>query len=152
MWELKHDGYRALFYLDSATRRAEFISRTGKVMGRFQWLADALAKELSHSRLVLDGEIVVLDAAGHSHFNALAKRDAPATFYCFDIPISGNDNRQHPLSSRKNLMTAMWSNGRPHMTIGEYVDGMSGTHCSSRSARAIARGSSARRCSRPTAW
>src|SRR5689334_1187138 len=103
------DGDRAVFYRDRAAGTAYFLSRTGKVMSRFQHVADALAKQLHISDVILEGELVVLDEQGLSHFNELSRRDARVSFYAFDMPWTrGDDKRDHPLSSRKNAMRAMF--------------------------------------------
>lgn len=124
IWEVKHDGWRALFYRDRAAGTAQFVSRNGRVLARFQPVADALAKQLHISDIILDGELVVLDETGKSHFNELSRRDARVSFYAFDMPWSGGtDKRDHPLSSRKNAMRAMFSSGTDHMVIGDHVVG-----------------------------
>lgn len=121
-WELKHDGFRGLLYIEH--RRGRFLSRTGRDMPRFQSLADALAKELSVPTLILDGELVVLDDEGRSQFNALMRRDPPAVFSCFDILWSGGgDLRQRPLRDRKGQLQGMWPHGTDHMLIADYVVG-----------------------------
>lgn len=123
-YEVKHDGYRAVFYRDRAAGLAQFISRTGKVMARFQHVADALAKQLHISDIILDGELVVLDESGRSHFNELARRDARVTFYAFDLPWSGGaDKRDHPLSSRKNALRGMFGPGTDSMVVGNHIVG-----------------------------
>lgn len=120
LWEIKHDGFRALLYVEQ--RRGRFISRTGRHMVRFQWLADRVATELRVPTAILDGEIVVLDEDGRSHFDALSRRDPPATLYAFDhIWGGGGDQRQVPLIQRKAAMQAIWSHGTDHMVIGGHV-------------------------------
>jgi len=114
VWELKHDGFRALLYVER--RRGRFISRTGREMPRFQWLADQLAVGLQLETVVLDGELVCLDSEGRSQFNELIRRDAEASFYAFDILWSGaGDQRQAPWQQRQNTMQALWPMGVPGM-------------------------------------
>ena len=60
VYELKHDGFRALAYLDGG--RCRFISRRGNEMKRFTDLSACIAKELKFTDAVLDGEVCALDA------------------------------------------------------------------------------------------
>lgn len=120
LWELKHDGWRALLYVDR--RRGRFISRTGRDMPRFQWLADQLAKALQLETVVLDGELVCLDADGRSHFAQLSRRDANVCFYAFDLLWSGaGDQRQVLWQQRQNTIHALWPMGVAGMLIASSV-------------------------------
>jgi bifunctional non-homologous end joining protein LigD len=54
VYELKHDGFRALAYLDQGLCR--LVSRRGNEMKRFEDLRASLGKELKVKNAVLDGE------------------------------------------------------------------------------------------------
>src|ERR1051326_6489305 len=83
LFEIKHDGFRALLHCDSEGAYLE--SRRGNVFKSFQSLADSIWHELRGRRCVLDGEIVCLDKQGRSQFNELLFRRGDPFFYAFDI-------------------------------------------------------------------
>ena len=119
LFEPKLDGFRALAFLEAGAVR--LVSRAGKDMTRnFPAIADDLAV-LPHERLVIDGEIVALDADGMPDFNLLQHHSgAPLTwhsehredagpvsiaYYPFDLLyLNGRDLRQVPLRQRKRLL------------------------------------------------
>ena len=72
VYELKHDGFRALAYLDAG--RCRLVSRRGNEMKRFNDLSACIAEELKVANAVLDGEIVALDGNGRPAFYDLMKR------------------------------------------------------------------------------
>jgi len=116
LFELKYDGFRML-----AERRdgeARLLYRSGReATGIFPELARAVAA--LPFDLILDGEAVVLDAAGRPAFQLLQRRGqrtrridaehaaaaAPATFFAFDLlAFAGYDLRPLPLALRKDLL------------------------------------------------
>jgi len=120
LFELKYDGYRTL-----AARTKEgplLLSRAGHDLGpRFPEVTRAVAS-LPGEGLVVDGELVVLDAAGRPSFQGLQKRaqltrrvdvergtvERPATLYLFDLlAIGGHDLRRLPLLERKRLLARL---------------------------------------------
>ncbi|HEX6432923.1 MAG TPA: DNA ligase D, partial [Gemmatimonadales bacterium] len=116
LFELKMDGYRAL-----AVRDGEpcLLSRNGNdLTACFPEVTRAL-KALPHERLILDGELVAVDAAGRPNFQRLQQRaqlrrpldirhaavENPVTFYAFDLlAFATYDLRSLPLSQRKALL------------------------------------------------
>jgi bifunctional non-homologous end joining protein LigD len=97
MWEPKLDGYRVLAFIDNG--KVKLRSRRGlDLTSSFPGLAAELAQQAVLA-MVLDGEIVVYDAAGRPSFGELqnrvqlktereiaaAERKAPAVFYGFDL-------------------------------------------------------------------
>ena len=72
VYELKHDGFRALAYVNNGGCR--LVSRRGNEMKRFSDLAACIAKELKVKEAILDGEIVALDSGGMPAFYDLMKR------------------------------------------------------------------------------
>ena len=72
IFELKHDGFRAVFYLQVG--ECKIISRNQRNLG-FESLKKALAK-LPVQTAILDGEIVCLDGKGVSQFNELVSRSS----------------------------------------------------------------------------
>jgi bifunctional non-homologous end joining protein LigD len=115
IFELKYDGFRML-----ATHRgkhAELVSRRGNNFAhRFPEITAALV-ELPE--VVLDGELVVLDAEGRPLFDQLswrsrlkkqisiehAARTRPAVLFAFDLlELDREDMRAHPLLERKGWL------------------------------------------------
>jgi len=95
LFELKHDGFRALAYINDG--RCELISRRRNSYKSFQELRDNLAK-LKVKNAVIDDEIVCLDSEGRSIFNELLSRRGYPIFYAFDLLyLNGRDLRQLPL-------------------------------------------------------
>jgi bifunctional non-homologous end joining protein LigD len=86
VYELKHDGFRALAYI--AEGHCRLISRRGNVMKRFNDLSGSIAKELKVTDAILDGEIVALDGDGLPAFYDLMKRRCQAVYYAFDIYLA----------------------------------------------------------------
>lgn len=103
--EIKFDGYRAQAHLHS--RAAIIYTRRGyDWTTAFQTIADDLARARAKS-VVLDGEVVVLDAEGRSDFRLLQQdlaqgRTDRLTYFAFDLlELNGTDLREQPLSERK---------------------------------------------------
>jgi bifunctional non-homologous end joining protein LigD len=75
---------------------------------------------------VIDGEVVVLDKAGVSDFDALSSRkyDKRAQLYAFDL-LAGDDKdlRGLPLSIRKVGLTQLLSDPVDGVFIAEYEQG-----------------------------
>lgn len=135
VFELKLDGYRML----AARRdgRASLVTRGGHDLGpRFPELAQVL-EALPFGDLVLDGEVVVHDGAGHPSFQRLQGRaqlvdpgeiaraavERPASFYAFDLlAAEGWDLRSLPLLDRKALLRRVLPGVGPF----RYVDHFSG--------------------------
>lgn len=115
VFELKHDGYRLLL-----SKRGEEVSLTSRrgnsLTGWFPEIAEELRKLPDG---VVDGELVMLDAAGKPEFHRLRGRCAmkdpkrieaearahPAAVFAFDLLESeGKDVRALPLLKRKTLL------------------------------------------------
>ena len=117
LFELKLDGYRLRAARENG--EARLVSRNGHdLSGSFPEVARAVAA-LPYDDVVLDGEVVVLDDAGHPSFQRLQNRarlsrpleirraavDAPATLYLFDLlALEGYDLRPLPLVKRKSIL------------------------------------------------
>jgi bifunctional non-homologous end joining protein LigD len=111
--EIKFDGYRTLCRIDGTTVR--FFTREGKDWtARFGALTDAAA-QLRVRQAFLDGEIVVMDEQGVSHFQslqeALGKNETTRLIYCvFDLlHLEGYDLTQAPLFMRKQILARLLS-------------------------------------------
>jgi len=107
LFEIKWDGYRAICTIgDDGTMK--LTSRNGlDLLGKFPDMAD-LAQAFSSVPIVVDGEIVSLDASGRSDFQRLqyyGKDRVPLTFAAFDVLYAdGKDLRKRPLEERKALL------------------------------------------------
>ena len=56
IFEIKHDGFRGLAYLDDGT--CELVSRNNHTYTRYRHLQEAIADQLEVADAILDGEIV----------------------------------------------------------------------------------------------
>ena len=98
IFELKHDGFRGLVYLED--QQCRLVSRNQRGL-KFASLETALAK-LPVDSAILDGEVICLDQNGVSRFNQLLNRKTEPVFYAFDLLwLNGEDLRQLPLIERK---------------------------------------------------
>jgi bifunctional non-homologous end joining protein LigD len=120
IFELKHDGFRAVAYLYNG--ECKLISRNMRFM-RFDSLRKALAK-LPVLDAILDGEIVCLDNEGISRFNHLLNGKQPV-FYAFDLLwINGEDIRQSPLLERKQRLSGLIRSGQfERIVCAQHIDG-----------------------------
>ncbi len=115
-YEPKLDGYRVIAFVQGTTVRLQ--SRRGlDLTACFPELAADLAAQAA--QMILDGEIVALDAAGRPSFNALqnraqlktaaeiaaAQRDTPVVLVCFDLLHFGGLNlRAAPYRDRRRYL------------------------------------------------
>jgi bifunctional non-homologous end joining protein LigD len=110
--EIKLDGYRILCRIDAGEVR--LISRNGKDWSaRFAEIAEAAASLPIESAL-LDGEVVVLDEAGRSDFQALQNvatagaQQRNLFYFAFDLlHLEGRDITGLPLLKRKALLATL---------------------------------------------
>ena len=116
--ELKFDGYRMVCHLNRG--KAEFWSRNGKNWThKFPNLAAAL-KDLPVVNAILDGEVVIVDKAGRTSFQALQQSmgrgadKVPAfVFEIFDlIYLEGYSLTRSPLRERKSILEALLKSGK----------------------------------------
>ena len=115
LFEIKWDGVRALARIENSALTLR--SRNGVDIGqRYPELA-ALPDALAARKAILDGEIVALDAQGHSDFQRLQERmhvrapgeslvaQIPVAYFAFDLLYcDGYDLREAPLLERKQLL------------------------------------------------
>jgi bifunctional non-homologous end joining protein LigD len=106
LFELKHDGFRALAVIDG--HRCRLVSRGGHVFKQWPLLAEEVAHAVRAHRAVLDGEIVCLRPNGASDFNALLLRRDWPVYYAFDaLEVEGEDLREKQLLMRKRWLKAV---------------------------------------------
>src|SRR3981189_2154329 len=115
LFEIKWDGVRALARIENGALTLR--SRTGvDIAKRYPELA-SLPDALAARQAILDGEIVALDAQGHSDFERLQERmhvrapsnnlvaQIPVVYFAFDLLYcDGYDLRETPLLDRKQLL------------------------------------------------
>jgi bifunctional non-homologous end joining protein LigD len=112
VWELMHDGYRALLIRDG--ERVSLQTRKGNEL--LQFFPEIAAELRKLPDCAIDGELVMLDANGKPEFHQLRGRCAirdpervgrvavskPAAVFAFDLlELSGKDLRSRPLLKRK---------------------------------------------------
>ena len=128
--ELKFDGYRMIALIRDG--KATLVSRNGKEWtAAFQPIADMLGNIAARSA-VLDGEVVVTDAAGRTNFSDL--KTALSTgksdrfqYYAFDLLRLGEEDlRPRPLTERKavlkTLLERQGERARKHILYSESFD------------------------------
>jgi bifunctional non-homologous end joining protein LigD len=121
LFELKHDGFRTIAYIDSGDCR--LVSRNLRALP-FKSLRASLA---AITNAILDDEIVVLDYGGVNQFNALLSRkgEEVAVFYAFDlIWMNGTDLRELPLVERKKRLCELARTSRcQRLLYAQHIDG-----------------------------
>jgi bifunctional non-homologous end joining protein LigD len=115
LFEIKWDGVRALAWIDGGALTLR--SRTAAdITQRYPELA-SLPDAFAARQVIVDGEIVALDAQGRSDFERLQERmhvrapselllsQMPVVYYIFDLLYcDGYDLRKSPLIGRKQLL------------------------------------------------
>ena len=115
LFEIKWDGVRALARIENGAFTLR--SRTGVDIARCYSELASLPDALVARQAILDGEIVALDAQGHSDFERLQERmhvrapgerllaQIPVVYFAFDLLYcDGYDLRETPLLDRKQLL------------------------------------------------
>jgi bifunctional non-homologous end joining protein LigD len=122
LFELKHDGFRALAYISEG--QCELISRRRNSYKSFRELRSHLAG-LKVRNAVIDGELVCLDSEGRSVFDELLLRKGCPIFYAFDLLyLNDRDLRQLSLIERKRkLRYLIGESGLADVISGKYVEG-----------------------------
>src|SRR5471030_2302054 len=124
--EIKYDGYRMLCRIEKG--KARLYSRNAKDWtAAFAGIAADLGK-LPLRTAWIDGEVVVLDAAGRTSFqtlqNALTAKDAPLSLFAFDLVyLDGYDLRNVVLTERKRLLRGIVGDGVGAIRAGPEVQG-----------------------------
>ncbi|HET9853730.1 MAG TPA: DNA ligase D [Methylomirabilota bacterium] len=124
--EIKLDGYRILLRIERG--RVKLLTRNRQDWTpRFPGVAEAAAA-LPVKEALLDGEIVVLDRAGVSSFQALQQTDRLETgrtpvFVAFDLLfLDGLDLRPLPLVERKARLARVLKGRRGRLRYSEHFD------------------------------
>jgi bifunctional non-homologous end joining protein LigD len=120
LFELKHDGFRAVCYIENG--KCRLVSRNLRNL-RFESLQKTLAK-LSVQDAILDCEIICLDQNGVSQFNTLLERSKEPVFYAFDLLwLDGGDLKDMPLIERKNRLSELvQSSGCNRLLYAQHIE------------------------------
>ncbi len=128
--EIKLDGYRTIALVDSG--KVKLLTRTGiDWTEKYGVLADAFAA-LPVKQAVLDGEIVVVDDTGITHFADLQQALSDhatqrLTFFAFDLMyLDGYDLTRARLDARKALLEAMLAPVIDASSAIQFSDGITG--------------------------
>lgn len=125
IFEIKWDGYRVLAY---KKMRVTLLSRNKK---SFNEHFPILVKELQKlpGPFVLDGEVVVLDQKGRSHFQLLQnyqkQKNGPIYYFIFDIlSYKGKDLTGFPLIERKKFLKKLLQKyPSKHLCFSDHITG-----------------------------
>ncbi len=128
LYELKYDGYRILAFVEGNGVR--LITRNGNdFVNRFHNIATSLIRFSAGRAMVLDGEIVVTDAAGKSDFQALqnyikSPKGKNLTYIIFDLlAFDGIDLRGRPLIERKEMLEKLLKDAPPNLYYSRHIKG-----------------------------
>ena len=137
IFELKYDGFRLLAGNEAGRPRLRYRGGS-EATAAFPEVAAALGT--LPRDLVLDGELVVVDESGRTHFQRMQKRlmlrrprevaraasgGLGATLFAFDLlGLEGYDLRALPLRERKGLLRGLLPRGRGGAV--RYVDHVEG--------------------------
>jgi len=125
LYEIKYDGYRAVTSL--AGGRVTIRTRNGlDWTDRFAALVPAL-QALPCRDAVLDGEIAVADAQGHTDFgalqDALSSDSGELTYYLFDLmELDGKNLRGLRLRARKDKLHALIGTGQGPLVYSDHIE------------------------------
>lgn len=123
IYEIKWDGYRAIGSWDG--QAAELYSRNGQDFSqKYPSVHEALRKLKKPA--VIDGEVVIVDETGKSHFELLqnyGNQGGDLVYYVFDLLwLDGHDLRDLPLLQRKELLKALLPSNGP-IRYSDHVKG-----------------------------
>jgi bifunctional non-homologous end joining protein LigD len=105
--EIKHDGYRTCLVVDGEESRA--YTRNGHDWtAQYRPVVEA-SREIECQNAVIDGEMIVQDAAGRSDFaalrSAITAEPHRLVLYAFDLLVlDGDDLRKLPLLERREML------------------------------------------------
>ncbi|MEP6711906.1 MAG: DNA ligase D [Ferruginibacter sp.] len=125
LFEIKWDGYRAISEINDG--EVKLYSRNGNSFKSAYPLVISALEKIKH-KVVLDGEVVVLDEKGKSDFQKLQHYEEntqyPMCYYVFDVlAIDGKKTHELPLVKRKQLLQKII----PKSTVLKYSDHIVGS-------------------------
>lgn len=121
-FEGKWDGYRLL--VDADHGELTLTSRSGRDVTREFPQLQSLAADLADHHVVLDGEVVALDAAGAPSFQAIQHRTADSNieFWAFDVlALDGRSLLRAKYRDRRRILEVLSDGGVP--IVPELLEG-----------------------------
>lgn len=120
-YELKYDGFRAVCALVDG-ELAMWSRNELDLEPRFPRIAEALRK-LKVPEVVLDGEIVALDAAGVPRFQLLQSGEHREVLFVFDVIwYDGHDLRKLPYVERRKVLEKILKRAPAAIEISKTLD------------------------------
>lgn len=124
LFEIKWDGYRALAYIDRGD-----VTLKSRTQHRWNDKFPSIIASLKQvpGQVILDGELVVVDANGRSDFqrmqNFMTSGEGNLCYYVFDLLYKdGQDLREVPLIERKALLKALIEKlGSPLIRFSDHI-------------------------------
>jgi bifunctional non-homologous end joining protein LigD len=115
--EIKYDGYRTELAIGAGGGRA-YTRRGHDWSDRYRRLLDAAAGLVRGRTALLDGEVIIQDAAGRSDFHGLRSAIQAASpalvFMAFDLlHFDGRDLRREPIEERRARLAEMIGDNDP---------------------------------------
>jgi bifunctional non-homologous end joining protein LigD len=102
-FEIKHDGYRTLAFVDGSSVRLQ-STKGLDVTATYPELGD-LPSGVHADVAILDAEFVVLDDDGRPRFELVQRHERPGALYIFDVlRIEGHDTIGLPYEDRRRLL------------------------------------------------
>lgn len=112
-YEVKWDGYRTLAFVDGGRVRLQ-SSNLHDVTARYPEM-QPLVGDVDATRVVLDGELVVLDNSGRPRFELIQRKEVDrleAAFFAFDVlSIDGRDTIGLVYEERRRLLRDVLADG-----------------------------------------
>lgn len=129
LYEVKLDGIRAIAVKDGDSVKL-YSRRPRDITAEHPEIVEALQK-LRMEQVVLDGEIVALDAHGRSSFQILQNfrnADTPVFYVLFDVlNMSGINVTSHPLESRRKLLEKVLPKSKGPLRLSPVLHGQTNT-------------------------
>ena len=116
--EVKFDGWRA--QLHKVGHESVVLPKSGHDISARCRPVVKEASEISARSVIVDGELVVLDAEGRPDFAAIGRRGAAATLWAFDLlELNGSDLRTKPLLERRRRLQGLLPKALEHIRFSE---------------------------------
>ncbi|HSP16648.1 MAG TPA: DNA ligase D [Thermoanaerobaculia bacterium] len=120
-YELKYDGFRAVCAITGG-RVAMWSRNELDLEPRFPRIAEALGK-IRGPEMVLDGEVVALDAEGAPRFQLLQQGEHREKLFVFDILwLDGHDLRRLTYKERRSLLERALKKAPAPITISKILE------------------------------
>jgi bifunctional non-homologous end joining protein LigD len=120
--ELKHDGYRLQIHVRNGRVRL-YTMNGADWTKRYPGIVEEAAR--LREPLIIDAEVVCLNAEGMANFDALHSRtmDDAAVACAFDLLLAGDDIRRRPLIERKAALRWILRRSRVGIQYVEHTEG-----------------------------